>query len=188
MQYLGNLQNHFLIATPQVDDDFFERSVIYICEHNENGAMGLMITSPTDLSVLELLAKMDFLIANQRSYDKDQLVLSGGPVKMEHGFILHTATSENLVHSYPISDEIFLTTSGDILDILGTERAPKHFLITLGCATWQPNQLEEEIYRNDWLVAPSDLYILFEAGYLDRWELANQSIGVNGILASAGSA
>ena len=77
---LENLQGKFLIATPDMDDPYFDRAVVYICEHNNNGAMGLIINMPTDLSVLELLTRMDFQMANQRDYKKDQMVLSGGPV------------------------------------------------------------------------------------------------------------
>ena len=82
---LENLQGKFLIATPDMDDPYFDRAVVYICEHNNNGAMGLIINMPTDLSVLELLTRMDFQMANQRDYKKDQMVLSGGPVSQDRG-------------------------------------------------------------------------------------------------------
>lgn len=183
-----NLQGQFLIATPEINDDYFDRSVIYICEHTEQGAMGLMINSPTDLSVMELLAKMDFLMANQRSYDKDQLVLSGGPVSQERGFILHTPTTQPFLHSYPIDEGITLTTSGDILDSFGRIDAPEKFIVCLGCCTWKADQLEQEIARNYWLVSPSNNKTLFETGYLDRWSEANELLGISGVLARAGRA
>jgi len=100
-----------------MDDPYFDRAVVYICEHNNNGAMGLIINMPTDLSVLELLTRMDFQMANQRDYKKDQMVLSGGPVSQDRGFIVHTKTAQSFLHSYKITDDIMLTTSGDVLDI-----------------------------------------------------------------------
>lgn len=147
-----------------------------------------MINSPTDLSVMELLAKMDFLMANQRNYSKDQLVLSGGPVSQDRGFILHTPIETQLLHTYPTANDIMLTTSGDILETFGRFDAPEHFMVCLGCCTWKSNQLEEEIQRNYWLVSPCDPKILFEVGYLDRWTEAYQLLGVDGIIAKAGRA
>ncbi|QIE74270.1 YqgE/AlgH family protein [Glaesserella parasuis] len=183
-----NLQGQFLIATLDMNDDYFDRAVIYICEHNEHGAMGIMINSPTDLSVMELLAKMDFLMANERNYTKDQLVLSGGPVGQERGFILHTATDQLFLHSYPTADDLMLTTSGDILDTFGRQGAPADFIVCLGCCTWKADQLEQEIARNYWVTAPASHKILFETGYLDRWSEANALLGIEGILAKAGRA
>ncbi|MGX3067355.1 YqgE/AlgH family protein [Ursidibacter arcticus] len=183
-----NLQGQLLIATPDMNDDYFDRSVIYICEHNDQGAMGLMINSPTDLSVMELLAKMDFLMANERSYSKDQLVLNGGPVSQDRGFILHTSTNAPLLHSYETANNITLTTSGDILDTFGRNNSPEHFIVCLGCCTWKADQLEQEIARNYWLVSPSSEHILFHAGYLDRWSEAYEMLGIEGFLAKAGRA
>lgn len=183
-----NLQGQLLIATPDMDDDYFDRAVIYVCEHNDQGAMGIMINSPTDLSVMELLAKMDFLMANERNYSKDQLVLSGGPVGQERGFILHTATEHEFLHSYPTADGLMLTTSGDILETFGREDAPEHFIVCLGCCTWRSEQLEQEIARNYWQIAPASNEILFETGYLDRWVKANELLGIDGIYARAGHA
>ena len=99
---LENLQGKFLIATPEMDDDYFDRTVVYICEHNQNGAMGVVINTPTDLSVLELLTRMDFQMANQREYTKDQMVLSGGPMNQDRGFIIHTKTAMEFLHSYKV--------------------------------------------------------------------------------------
>ncbi|OOH90561.1 hypothetical protein BMT54_04600 [Pasteurellaceae bacterium 15-036681] len=183
-----HLQGQLLIATPEIDDEYFDRAVIYICEHNDQGAMGLMINSPTDLSVMELLAKMDFLIANERNYSKDQLVLSGGPVGQERGFILHTPVNQQFLHSYETGDGLTLTTSGDILDTFGRKEAPEHFIVCLGCCTWIGGQLESEIARNFWIVSPATEQILFKTGYLDRWVEANELLGIDGVLAPAGHA
>lgn len=185
---MENLQGKLLIATPDMNDEYFERAVIYLCDHNEQGAMGLMINSPTDLSVMELLAKMDFLMANERNYSQDQLVLCGGPVSQDRGFILHTPINKSLQHSYPTANDIILTTSGDILETFGREETPSHFTVCLGCCTWKPEQLESEIAHNYWLVAPSNLHILFETHYLDRWSEAQHLLGIDGMLSKAGRA
>lgn len=183
-----DLQNHLLIATPEMQDDYFYRSVIYLCEHNEQGSMGLVLTAPTDLSVLELLTKMDFMMANQRQYPSNQIVLSGGPVNQDRGFILHTHTQKTFEHSYPTSDTLTLTTSGDILDSLGTTDAPSDYAVFLGCATWKPDQLENEILENVWLVSPSYHTILFDIPYMQRWEEAQKLLsgGSDSIIAQAG--
>ncbi|QGM81099.1 YqgE/AlgH family protein [Otariodibacter oris] len=185
---MKNLQGQLLIATPDMNDDYFDRSVIYICEHNDQGAIGLMINSPTDLSVLELLAKMDFMMANEREYTKDQLVLSGGPVNQDRGFILHTKIDTPLLHSYKVDDDIWMTTSGDILETFGRTESPEKFVVCLGCCTWKANQLEQEIAQNYWIVSPANQHILFESGYLDRWNEAYESLGIDGILSKAGNA
>lgn len=186
---LENLQGKFLIATPEMDDDYFDRTVIYICEHNQSGAMGLIINTPTDLSVLELLTRMDFQMAKQRDYNKDQMVLSGGPVSQDRGFILHTKTEQEFLHSYKVVDNIMLTTSGDVLDTLGKENAPEKFLVCLGCATWKADQLEEEIARNYWIYSEANEKTLFETSYLERWVEANEMMGISsGVLAQSGRA
>ena len=186
---LENLQGKFLIATPDMDDPYFDRAVVYICEHNNNGAMGLIINMPTDLSVLELLTRMDFQMANQRDYKKDQMVLSGGPVNQDRGFIVHTKTAQSFLHSYKVTDDIMLTTSGDVLDTLGTTGAPEHFIVCLGCSTWNSEQLQQEIAQNMWIYSDANNKTLFKTGYLDRWLEANEMMGISsGVLSAAGRA
>lgn len=97
------LQDHFLIAMPQMEDDYFAHSVVYICEHNDQGTMGLVLNQPTDLSIAELCAKMNFMMKTDRTYGND-LVLAGGPVNIERGFILHTKTAQTFKHSYKVTD------------------------------------------------------------------------------------
>ena len=171
------LQNHFLIAMPHLNDEYFHRAVVYVCEHNEQGSMGLVITHPTDLSIAELCAKMNFLMADHRRYP-DELVLSGGLVNLERGFILHTPTKQDFQHSYKISDQLTLTTSADVLQTFGTSAQPEQYLVTLGCASWSPNQLENEIANNDWLVVPANEQILFHTPYENRWLEAQLLLGI----------
>lgn len=171
------LQDHFLIAMPQLEDSYFQRTVIYICEHNEQGTMGLVLNQPTDLSIAELMAKMNFMMAGERDYP-NQLVLAGGPVNLERGFILHTEGAQTFQHSYKVTDNLRLTTSADIIETFGTMSAPEKYLVALGCASWKPGQLEEEIADNAWLVVPANEHILFEVPYSERWLAASQLLGI----------
>ena len=109
-------------------------------------------------------------------------------MNQDRGFIIHTKTAMDFLHSYKVTDEIMLTTSGDILDSFGTPLSPKHFIVCLGCATWQSSQLEQEIGQNFWLVSEASHHILFETGYLDRWNEANELLGISGVLAPSARA
>lgn len=171
------LQDHFLIAMPHMEDENFKQSVIYICENNDQGTMGIVITNSTDLSVMELCTKMNFMLADQRQFS-DQLVLAGGPVHLDRGFILHTKTHETFNYSYPINDELMLTTSNDVLNTIGTPNSPEKYLVALGCASWAPNQLAQEITNNDWLVVPANSNILFDTPVEQRWTMAQQLLGI----------
>ncbi|PJG85009.1 YqgE/AlgH family protein [Conservatibacter flavescens] len=171
------LQDHFLIAMPHLTDEYFYRSVIYICEHNEQGSMGLVLTQPTDLTVAELVAKMNFMMASSRHYP-EQVVLAGGPVNLENGFILHTKAFQDFQHSYRITDNLLLTTSGDIVDTFGTPFEPDKYLVALGCSSWLPNQLEAEIADDSWLVVPANERILFDVPCDQRWLEATQLLGI----------
>ena len=129
-----DLQGQFLIAMPQLED-YFQNTVVYMCEHNEQGSMGLVINQPTDLSIAELYSKMNFMMKNDRTFS-NELVLAGGPVHSERGFILHKKTAKEFEHSYKITDEMFLTTSADIVETFGSEDAPEKYLVAsaLKCA------------------------------------------------------
>ncbi|TDQ57621.1 putative transcriptional regulator [Mesocricetibacter intestinalis] len=170
------LQDHFLIAMPNLDDSYFQRSIIYICEHNEQGSMGLMLNQPTDLSITELAAKLNFMMSDGRTYPEGY-VLAGGPVNTERGFILHTATAQPFQNSYKVTDNLNLTTSADVIETFGTPDSPQKYLVALGCASWKPDQLEEEIADNAWLVVPASERILFDVPCEQRWLEAQQLLG-----------
>ena len=172
-----DLQDHLLIAMPGLKDSYFYRTVIYMCEHNEQGSMGLVINQPTDLSLAELGAKMNFMMKTDRIY-RNKLVLAGGPVNTDRGFILHTPTEQTFQHSYKASDNLTLTTSADVVDTFGTAFEPEKYLVALGCASWEPQQLEHEIMENSWLVVPATDNILFELPYEQRWAAANALLGI----------
>ncbi|MEE6075480.1 YqgE/AlgH family protein [Avibacterium paragallinarum] len=171
------LQNHFLIAMPHLEDDHFYRSVVYICEHSEQGAMGLVLTQPTDLSIAELSLKMNFMMADNRRYP-NQLVLAGGPTHLERGFILHTDDQDRFMNSTKVADNLWLTVSPDVIETFGTPIQPEKYLVALGCASWSAKQLETEIAYNDWLVVPANEHILFDVPPLERWAAANQLLGI----------
>ncbi|MCK3658130.1 hypothetical protein A4G18_05235 [Pasteurellaceae bacterium Pebbles2] len=173
-----NLQNQLLIAMPNIDDDYFFRSVVFICEHSEKGTMGLVLNQPTDLSIAEMVAKLNFMMSSERVYPSDYVV-AGGPVSVERGFILHTPVLQQFLHSYKVSDHLQLTTSADVIDTFGTANAPEKFLVGLGCASWTPGQLEQEITENMWLVMPADERIIFDLPYEERWAEAQKLLGFN---------
>lgn len=172
------LQGQFLVAAPTLKDDYFYRTVIYLCEHNEQGSMGIVINQPTDLSLAELGAKMHFMMKTDRVYS-DQLVLAGGPANVDRGFIVHSTLPNHFQHSYKINDNFMLTTSADVLDTFGTPREPEKYFVALGCASWQPGQLEREIRENSWLVVPASDSIMFELPYEERWGCAALYLGVD---------
>lgn len=171
-----NLQHHFLIAMPGMDDPLFQRTVVYVCEHNEEGAMGLIINKPLEnLKVDDVLAKLD--IATTYHSDKPKLaqtVYKGGPLDEDRGFILQSNVS-----SKAQPDTALLTTSRQVLELLGQEPGNSDILVTLGYCSWEKDQLENEILKNAWLTAPACNDILFTTPISDRWMQAGKLIGVD---------
>lgn len=171
-----SLQNHFLVAMPTMEDSYFQRSLIYMCEHNEKGAMGLVVNAPLELDVCQLLTQMK--LDNLSLSLSNTPVLSGGPTNTDRGFVLHTPM-DNFHASVPITSEIMLTTSLDVLATLGTSAEPKQYLISLGCAGWGPGQLEQELEDNSWLTIEASSHIIFETPLEQRWEAAVNSLGIS---------
>lgn len=170
-----SLANHFLIAMPGLDDPFFHHTVTYVCEHNEEGAMGLVINQPIGMTVASLLEQIDVAVTHKRNFDDEQ-VLTGGPVATDRGFVLHPP-QEGWRSSLQLSSEIMITTSRDILEALGSDRAPHKFLLTLGYAGWEAGQLEQEIAENSWLTIPADANLMFATPTAERWGKATESLG-----------
>ncbi|WP_394200480.1 YqgE/AlgH family protein [Shewanella waksmanii] len=173
---MTSLQNHLLLAMPSLQDTFFERSVIYICEHDEKGAMGIMINRPIGVEVEELLKQMELDDNLELMPSLATKVLVGGPVNPERGFVLHTPQS-HWANSEQISDEVMLTTSRDVLAAIGKESSPKDYIVALGYAGWGRDQLEQEIAENSWLSIPATAEILFNTDHDQRWLQATQSLG-----------
>lgn len=170
------LTNQFLIAMPNLMDPNFFHSVTYICEHNEQGAMGIVINQPVDLTLGELMEQMKMQASN--SEQSAQPVFRGGPVEPERGFILHRPPGQ-WESSMNITDEMTLTTSSDILNAMSKDNTPDDVLITLGYAGWGAGQLEQEMLDNAWLSGPADPTIIFNTPAENRWEAAAQLVGVD---------
>ncbi|WP_448211055.1 YqgE/AlgH family protein [Colwellia sp. MEBiC06753] len=173
---MDSLENQLLIAMPAMGDPYFSRTVTYICEHNDDGAMGLIINLPVNLTLNELLEQIDAHKPKMPSLE--QQVLTGGPVAQERGFVLHSP-QDCWSSSLALSKDVMITTSKDILMALGTEQAPPQFMVTLGYAGWGPGQLEQELSENAWLTLPADNEILFETPIEQRWQKATEKLGID---------
>lgn len=176
MSDIQNLRNHFLIAMPALADPNFSHTVTYICEHSDEGAMGIIINRAMELPLAEVLKQMD--IEPSKALDTNVMINDGGPVQPEHGFVIHSPVGA-WESSLQISDEIALTTSRDILAAIGHSEGPAHYLIALGYAGWGPGQLEEEMAENAWLSGPANAEILFSLPLEKRWEAAARLLGVD---------
>ena len=168
--------NQFLIAMPGLADPNFHQTVTYICEHDEGGAMGIVINRPLNLTLDELLKHLQIPIEQP---DAATIPLySGGPVQQEQGFVLHTPIG-NWDSTLQITDAIAITTSRDILQALARHEGPDRVLIALGYAGWGPGQLEREMIANAWLSGPADPDILFNVAINERWAAAAALLGVD---------
>lgn len=174
---MQSLQNYLLIASPSMDDPYFARTVTYICEHNEHGAMGLIINQPVGMKLKELVKQVDDKaeVIDEKAQD---IILAGGPVSQNRGFILHSS-QPGWASSLTMTSELMVTTSKDIISSLGNKEAPEKSLIMLGYAGWTAGQLEEEIQTNSWLMVEADNDILFDTPIHKKWETAVQRLGID---------
>jgi putative transcriptional regulator len=172
----SNLTNQFLIAMPGLQDPNFHQTVTYICAHNEDGAMGIVINRPMDIALGEVLAQMDL---DACSADVERIpVYCGGPVQTDRGFVLHRPDVE-WNSSINVSEHLGVTTSRDILQAIAEGRGPSDSLIALGYAGWAAGQLEFEIKENAWLSGPADTDIIFRTPSNRRWDCAARLLGVD---------
>jgi putative transcriptional regulator len=172
----ANLTNHFLIAMPSLMDPNFHQTVTYICAHNEDGAMGLVINRPMDLRLADILDQLD--IEATADTVGDEPVFEGGPVQRERGFVIHQPAGEwDAV--LRVSEEVAVATSRDILAAMARGEGPPRSLVALGYAGWGAGQLEQEMADNAWLSGPADLHILFDLPAEQRWEAAASLLGVD---------
>ncbi len=166
--------NHFLIAMPQLQGSYFANSVIYIWRHSDEGALGTVINLPMDMKLSEIFDQLDISVQNQAAANK--MVLSGGPVETDKGFIIHDASTQ-WPSTMDVTDDIRITTSKDILADISHDEGPENYLIALGCAGWSPGQLEQEIIENSWLTCPASKEIIFSTDFADK---ANQAASILG--------
>ncbi|MCJ2378830.1 YqgE/AlgH family protein [Vibrio sp. ZSDZ34] len=177
-----NLANHFLVAMPGMKDPYFQRTVIYVCEHNEDGAMGIVINTPIDVTVGNMLKQVqnEFPVAlpNQYCESLEEPVLNGGPVSEDRGFIIHRP-KDKYQSSIQLTDSVSVTTSKDILAVLGTDAQPENYLVALGYSGWEAGQLESELADNSWLTIEADPKVIFETPVAERWASAVQMLGID---------
>lgn len=178
----GFLDDQFLIAMPGMTDDRFSRSVIYVCAHSEEGAMGLIINQAQQMRFPDLLVQLGVVdeSAAIRLPDsaRDLAVRNGGPVDRSRGFVLHS-DDYRVESSLPVSEEICLTATVDILRAISHGRGPRHALMALGYSGWGAGQLEQEISDNGWLTCPADPELLFDADIERKYDRVLASIGID---------
>ena len=176
-----DLTNQFLIAMPGMGDDTFAGAVVYLCEHSEKGALGLVINKPIDIKLKNLFEKVELSLDRQDL--AEQPVYFGGPVQTERGFVLHERLSDEGGHynsSLPIpGGGLEMTTSKDVLEALSNGAGPKKLLIMLGYSGWGAGQLEEEIGRNGWLTVDAQPEVIFDTPVEQRYDKALSLLGVD---------
>jgi putative transcriptional regulator len=171
-----HLTNQFLIAMPGLEDPNFFHSVTYICEHNDQGALGLVINRPLDMQLGEILQHIK--LQHSEPEARQIQVHLGGPVQQDRGFVLHEPLGE-WEATLKVTDRIGITSSLDILQAIAKNEGPERSLITLGYAGWGAGQLEQEMAENAWLSGPADPDILFNSPDEERWKAAAASLGVD---------
>ncbi|MDQ5848001.1 MAG: YqgE/AlgH family protein [Pseudomonadota bacterium] len=171
-----NLTHHFLIAMPNMADPHFARTLTYICEHNDQGALGLVVNRPIDMTLHGLFERLSLTLGNADAGLAP--IYFGGPVQTDRGFVLH-APAGNWQSTLRVRDAIGLTTSKDILEAVGRGEGPKRMLVTLGYAGWSPGQLEQELSQNAWLTVEAADGIIFETPAEERLPAAMELLGVD---------
>ena len=171
-----SLRNHFLIAMPGMEDTNFSHSITYLCEHNAEGAMGIVVNRALDISFDEIFEHLEIEDFTRHHL---QRVLSGGPVQTDRGFVLHRRTGRHWQSTLDLTEDIALTTSRDILDAIAHDEGPQDALVALGYAGWGPGQLERELTENAWLTLPADPEILFSVPLEQRAQAAAARLGIN---------
>lgn len=179
-----NLTHHFLIAMPGLEDETFSKSVVYMCEHNQRGAMGLIINKPGEFSLRHLFDKVELPL--RRDDLLHAQVLHGGPVQTERGFVLHepmvldNQDKDTAIYASTLSvpGGLSMTTSRDVLEALSNGSGPRRVLVTLGYASWGEGQLESEIGENSWLTVQADPEVIFETPLDKRYDRALSLLGL----------
>ena len=177
-----NLTNHFLIAMPGLRDEIFSRSVVYLCEHNEHGALGLVINKPAAMDLQRLFEKVELpLLRRDLSHTP---VFQGGPVQTERGFVLHEAADADqpaesvYASTLMIPGGLEMTTSKDVLEALSSGAGPRKVLVSLGYAAWDEGQLESELSDNSWLTVAASTSLIFDTPVAQRYDQALRLLGL----------
>jgi putative transcriptional regulator len=170
------LTDHFLIAMPAMEDPYFAKSVVYIAEHNDQGALGVIVNHPIDMTLSALFRRIELPLVSGGMDDSP--VFFGGPVQTDRGFVLHRPLGK-WQSTLAVNSEIGLTTSRDVLESAGQAGYPSDIVVTLGYSGWGGGQLEHEISQNAWLTVRADPRILFDLPYEERFSSALELLGVD---------
>ena len=171
-----NLTDNFLIAMPALEDPYFSNSLVYVCEHNENGALGIIVNRPIDMNLAGLLEKIDIKLEAESLADLP--VYFGGPVQLDRGFVLQRPVGK-WQSTLAVNGDVGLTSSRDVLASVGSAGLPSEIIVTLGYAGWSAGQLEEEIAQNSWLTVAAKPSILFDLPPEERLPAAMQKLGIS---------
>lgn len=177
IETIHSLQNHFLIAMPVLSEDYFSRSVAFIVEHTKDGAMGIVINQPSTMTFREMIKIADKTLALTDKLS-EKIVVCGGPVHPERGFVLHSS-KPGYASSINVTSDIMVTTSKDILAELGQQIGPEKSVVALGYAGWDAGQLEQELLENVWLTVEADHELLFDTPIHKKWQAAVNKLGVD---------
>ncbi|KQW21552.1 hypothetical protein ASC80_13955 [Afipia sp. Root123D2] len=180
----GYLDGQMLVAMPVMEDERFARSVIYICAHSAEGAMGIIVNRPAgSIDFPQLLVQLEIIDRADQirlpEYAESMRVLKGGPVETGRGFVLHSSDFSIQNATLPIDDGICLTATLDILKAIAEGHGPKHAILALGYAGWAPGQLEHEIQDNGWLHCAADPDLIFGGDVEDKYQRALDKIGID---------
>ena len=171
-----NLTHHFLIAMPNMADPYFSKTLTYICEHNDQGALGLVVNRPIDMTLSALFERLSLPLSDAAVSHAP--IYFGGPVQTDRGFVLHEPAG-NWQSTLRVGEAIGLTTSKDILEAVGRGEGPEKILVTLGYAGWSPGQLEHELSQNAWLTVEARDGIIFETPAEERLPAAMELLGLD---------
>jgi putative transcriptional regulator len=171
-----NLTDNFLIAMPALEDPYFSNSLIYICEHNANGALGIIVNRPIDMNLAGLFERIDIKLAAENLANLP--VYFGGPVQLDRGFVLHRPVGK-WQSTLAVNGEVGLTSSRDVLNSVASGGLPAEIIVTLGYAGWDAGQLEDELAQNSWLTVPAKAEILFDLPPEERLPAAMQKLGIS---------
>lgn len=186
-----NLTNHFLIAMPGLADAVFGKSVVYVCEHSERGALGLVINKPAALTMADLFDKVSLPLLRQDLVDSP--VYQGGPVQVERGFVLHEPldaqandmAAPTYASTLSIPGGLDMTTSKDVLEALSVGSGPRKVMVSLGYSAWDGGQLESELGANAWLTVSADRSVIFDTPTQDRYDKALALLGLEAWMISS---
>ncbi len=172
----ANFTDHFLIAMPNMLDPNFAGTLTYVCDHGEQGALGVVINRPIELNLDALFSQIGLNLEDEHL--RQEPVFYGGPVQAERGFVLHRPVGE-WSSTLSVNDRVGLTTSKDILEATARQEGPKEILVTLGYSGWGPGQLEDEIKQNAWLTVEADPEVIFSLPPAERLNAAMHLLGID---------